>query len=94
MHRSTDRLDLPEGSLACPHRNPLGGWALAETSSGEGGEEVMESRNITYLDFSPQDNICVTGICETKNSSKLLHGEITNVTNFELGGLARDPEGG
>lgn len=54
----------------------------------------MESRNITYLDFSPQDNICVTGICETKNSSKLLHGEIANVTNFELGGLARDPEGG
>ena len=67
---------------------------MAERSSGEEGEEVIESRNITYLDFSPQDNICVTGICKTKNSSKLLHGEIANVTNFEFGGLARDPEGG
>ena len=90
MHRSTDRFDLPESPLACPHRNPLRGWALAGTN---GGEEGVEKRNISYLDFGPQDNICVTGICETKNSSKLFHGEIANVANFELGGLARDPEG-
>ena len=67
---------------------------MAETSSGEGGEEVMESRNVSYLDFSPQNNVCVTGICETKDASKLFHSEIANVTNFELGGLARDPEEG
>jgi len=62
-------------------------------SLGEGGEG-LEMRNVTYLDFSPQDNICVTGICKTKNSSKLLRGEIANVANFELGRLARDQEGG
>lgn len=94
MDRSTDRHDLSESPLACPHRNPLRGWALAGTNSlGVGGEEGIDIRNISYLDFSPQDNICVTGICETENSSKLLCCEIANVANFELGGLARDQRG-
>jgi len=90
MHRSTGRFHLPESALACPHRNPLRGWALVGTNGEEEGAEI---RNMTDLDFSPQDNICVTGICETKNPSKLFHGKIANVANFELGGLARDPEG-
>lgn len=35
--------------------------------------------------------MCVTRIRETKDSTKLLHGEIADIANFELGGLAHDP---
>ena len=69
------------------------GLLAGTNSSRAGGEEGIDIRNITYLDLSPQDNICITGIRETKNSSKLLRCEIANVANFELGGLARDQGG-
>ena len=49
---------------------------------------------MTYLDLSPQDNMCVTRIRETKDSTKLLRGEIADVANFELGRLAHDRRGG
>jgi hypothetical protein len=51
----------------------------------------MEASDITYLDFSLQNKMCITCIGETKNSAKLFRSEITDVSNFELGGLARDP---
>ena len=51
----------------------------------------MKARDITYLDFSLQDKMCIACIGETKNSAKLFRSEIANVSNFELGGLARDP---
>jgi hypothetical protein len=56
-----------------------------------GKEDRTRARVITYLDLSPQDKMCITIIRETKDSAKLLHGEIADVANFELGGLARDP---
>ena len=33
----------------------------------------------------------ITGIGETKNPAELFRSEITDVTNFEFGRLARDP---
>ena len=50
----------------------------------------MKAKDITYLDFSLQDKMCITCVGETKNSAKLFHSEIANVSNFELGGLAHD----
>ena len=57
----------------------------------ESRHETLES---TYLDFSPQDDVCITRVSETKNSAKLIRSEITDVANFEFGGLAHDPYDG
>src|SRR5579863_238279 len=65
-----------------------------KNNRGGGKEDRTKVRDITYLDLGPQDNMCITRIRETKYSTKLLHGEIADVANFELGGLARDPRGG
>ena len=65
---------------------------------GVRGEGRVDSRHgaldNTYLDFSPQDDVCITRISETKNSAKLLRSEITDVADFEFGGLAHDPYDG
>ncbi len=49
-----------------------------------------EALDGTYLDFSPQDDVCITRISKAKNSAKLLGSEIADVANFEFGGLAHD----
>ena len=59
---------------------------------GRGG--LRAGTEHTNLDFSPQDDVCITRISETKNSAKLLRSEITDVANFEFGGLAHDPYDG
>lgn len=53
-------------------------------------ERRQEALDSTYLDFSPQDDICITRISETKNSAKLVRSEIADVANFKLWGLAHD----
>jgi hypothetical protein len=67
---------------------------VGRNEPGVRGEGRIDSRHEaldnTYLDFSPQDDICITRISETKNSAKLLRSEITDVANFEFGGLAHD----
>ena len=67
---------------------------VGRNESGVMGEGRIESRHEalerTYLDFSPQDDVCITRISETKNSTKLFRSEITDVANFEFGGLAHD----
>ena len=67
------------------------GWRQKRTVCTEGGNSRYEACDSTYLDFRPQDKVCITRICEAKYSAKLLRGEITDVANFEFGGLARDP---
>lgn len=71
---------------------------VGRNESGVRGEGRIDSRHealdSTYLDFSPQDDVCITRISETKNSAKLLRSEITDVANFEFGGLAHDPYDG
>lgn len=81
-----------EGSTSQRHL----GWVETETNcvgggGAEGGDSRHEARDNTYLDFSFQDKVCITRICETKNSAKLLRSEVTDVANFEFGGLAHDP---
>ena len=52
------------------------------------GHDAWDS---THLDFSLQDNVCITRVGETKDSAKLFRGEITDIANFEFGGLSHDP---
>ena len=71
------------------------GLGRYELGVGErGGERRIDGRHealdSTYLDFSPQDDVSITRISETKNSAKLIRSEITDIANFEFGGLAHE----
>ena len=55
-----------------------------------GKDDSHGAQDSTYLDFSLQDDVCIARIGKTKYSTKLFHGEVANVTNFELWGLSRD----
>lgn len=41
----------------------------------------------TYLYFGFEDEVSVAGIRQTEYASKLIHGEIANIPNFEFGRL-------
>ena len=60
---------------------------VGERGGEDGRHEALDS---TYLDFSPQDDVSITRISETKNSAKLIRSKITDIANFEFGGLAHE----
>lgn len=48
---------------------------------------VPKTDNHSYLYFSLEDQVSVAGVRQTKYASKLIHGEIANVPNFQFGRL-------
>jgi hypothetical protein len=58
--------------------------------TGGGGRNGKGARNNTHLHFGPQNEVRITRIGKTKYSAKLFHGEVANITNFELRRLSHD----
>lgn len=43
----------------------------------------------THLNLCPQNYVRISGICETKDATKLVHSEVSNIANLEFWWLRR-----